>query len=66
MNGAEPYSHFPDAKRVSDWARDAMQWAVGNKIITGIQDGDTVYLSPDSGANRAQIATLKQRLDVKY
>ena len=48
---------FTDASRVSDWADDAMRWAVSTGLINGI--GDT--LSPGTGATRAQVATIMMR-----
>ena len=49
---------FADAEKVSDWAKDAMTWAIQNGIITGMGD-DTI--SPQSNATRAQVATMIMR-----
>ena len=49
---------FPDAASVSDYAADAMTWAVENGIITGMADGT---LNPYGLATRAQVATILQR-----
>ena len=49
---------YKDVKEISDWALQAMQWAVSNGIITGTGDGN---LSPGAEATRAQIASIFQR-----
>lgn len=48
---------FSDAAAVSDYARAAIQWAVGAKLLQGA-DG---ALSPQEGAQRAQVAAILQR-----
>lgn len=48
---------FPDATMVSTYAKDAMQWAVAEKIING-SDGK---LLPKGNATRAQVATILMR-----
>ena len=53
---------FPDAASVADWAKDAMNWAVATGLINGVKAADgTVTLDAQSGATRAQIATLLMR-----
>jgi len=49
---------FTDSDTVSEWALDAMKWAVGAGIINGIDDG---LISPKTGATRAQFAAMLQR-----
>ena len=51
-------SQFADADTVSDWALEAMRWAVGVGLIKGMGDG---RLAPGGSAVRAQIAALIQR-----
>lgn len=53
---------FPDADGVSDWAADAMAWAVGVGLINGTTDanGNTV-LNAQGTATRAQVAAIMQR-----
>lgn len=46
---------FSDAQSVSDWAKDAVQWAVANKIINGVGNG---ILDPLGTATRAQVAQI--------
>ncbi|MGM9552901.1 MAG: leucine-rich repeat protein, partial [Faecousia sp.] len=48
---------FPDANQVSSYAKDAVQWAVGEGIING-SDGK---LLPQGSATRAQVATILMR-----
>ena len=58
---------FPDNGDVSDWARSAMQWAVGAGLINGTQNGTrTVILDPQGTVTRAQLATIMQRFNNLY
>ena len=50
--------NFPDAANVSNYAKDAMKWAVENGIIQGKTDG---RLDPHGLATRAQVATMMMR-----
>lgn len=56
-----PLSAFPDEARVSNYARQAMQWAVAAKLIDGVSANGTAYLQPRSVATRAQVATIVMR-----
>ena len=50
---------FPDAGKVSDYAADAMAWAVEQGLINGISESDgKTYLAPQETATRAQIAKI--------
>lgn len=49
---------FSDAKDVGEFARESMCWAVGEGIINGTT---ATTLSPKTGANRAQVATMMMR-----
>ena len=51
-------SKYTDAASVSDWAEDAMTWAVTTGVIKGMTD---TTLVPGGYATRAQIATIMQR-----
>ena len=53
MNG------FPDRAKVSEFADEAMIWAVNNGIISG-KNGK---LAPQDNASRAEIATIIMRMD---
>ena len=50
---------FPDGTQVSDYARDAMAWAVGEGVVSGTADG---MLQPGAPCTRAQAATLLYRI----
>jgi hypothetical protein len=54
---------FRDAGKVSDYARAAMQWAVGSGLIQGKPDG---VLDPQGTATRAEIAAMLHRFLEKY
>ena len=49
---------YPDRDSVSDWAYEAMSWAVGAGIITGTDAG---ALNPLGYASRAEVATILMR-----
>ena len=51
-------SAYTDAASVSDWAKDALIWAVQKGIITGMTE---TTLVPGANATRAQVATIMQR-----
>lgn len=46
---------FPDYKESSDWARDALNWAVSHSILAGDDNGN---LNPSAPATRAEVAQL--------
>lgn len=48
---------FPDAERISSYAKEAMQWAVAEGLING-SDGK---LLPQGNATRAQVAAILMR-----
>ena len=49
---------FKDYKNVSDYATDAMRWAVATKLIKG---NDLNQLNPGENASRSEIAAILQR-----
>lgn len=49
---------FADRNSVSDYAEDAVRWAVANGILTGT---DADHLSPRNTATRAQLCTMMVR-----
>ena len=51
-------SAYPDAKDVSDWAEEAMRWAVGEGLIGGKTVDGQLCLSPRSTATRAEVALI--------
>ena len=46
---------FTDGNTVSDWAKDAMNWAVGTALFNGKGDG---ILDPTTTATRAEVAKI--------
>ena len=52
-------SQFTDAGEVSDWAEDAIKWAVAGGLIIGRDEG---ILAPKGTATRAEAATILMRL----
>lgn len=53
---------FPDEDSVSEYARDAMAWAVYREFLIGTKEQGRVYLDPQGIATRAQAATILRRL----
>lgn len=49
---------FKDVDKISDWAKDALSWAVAEGLIQGMGDGE---VAPNATATRAQIATILMR-----
>ena len=49
---------YSDGEAVSPWAKDALQWAVGNGVING---KTTTTLEPQGQATRAEAATMLMR-----
>ncbi len=58
------FGKFSDSSRVSKFAEDAMQWAVGMGIIAGKDNG--TKLDPQGNASRAECATIIMRFVEKY
>jgi hypothetical protein len=57
-SGTANLSAYTDAASVSDWAQEAMAWAVATGLITGRTE---TTLAPEIPANRAEAAMLLQR-----
>lgn len=53
---------FPDAGKVSSWAKTPMVWAVANGIITG-KNGK---IAPQDNITRAEVATILTKMDLEY
>lgn len=51
---------FSDADKISDWAQDALKWAVSTSVINGKGNG---ILDPKGKANRAQVAQIITNFD---
>ena len=52
---------FADRSVVSSYAVTAMQWAVGNGIITGVSTNGRTTLSAKNNATRAQVSVMLHR-----
>lgn len=59
LEGGVDYSQYKDAANVSDFAKEAMSWAVGNGVITGKYD--ETRLDPQGEASRAECAIIMMR-----
>lgn len=57
-SGRGDLSKFPDAGKVSDFAGNAMKWAVEEGFIKGLDSGE---LKPGDVASRAEVATILMR-----
>ncbi len=55
------FAAFVDADKVSTYAAEALQWCVGEGIITGNSSAGKLYLQPQNEANRAQVAAILMR-----
>ena len=52
---------FADAGTVSDYAKEAMRWAVAEKIILGSVESGKNCIRPVATATRAEVATVLMR-----
>lgn len=64
--GSASLSGYADGAAVSSWAQEAMQWAIANNILQGSVEFGKTYLHPQTGATRAQVATILMRFLQKY
>ncbi len=55
------FSSFEDGGAVSDYALDAVRWAVAEGVIGGSLEHGRLYLNPQGSATRAEVATLLMR-----
>ena len=55
-NSNTSLSKYSDNAKVSSWAKSAMQWAVGKKIVSGKNNGTS--LDPKGNATRAEAAAM--------
>lgn len=56
-------SGYKDAGEISKWAKDSIQWACGNGIMSGLGDG---RLAPTAPCTRAQVAQMLMSLNNRY
>lgn len=69
LSGTADYSTFKDTDDMQVFAKDGMNWAVGNDIIKGKDlDGDLTAetLQPQGSTSRAEGAVMIQRFIEKY
>ena len=59
--GGTSLGRFADAGSVANWAYAAMNWAVGNGLISGIESYGATYLAPQGSATRAQASAIIMR-----
>ncbi len=64
VSDSADFDQFIDAVQVTDYAKEAMKWAVGTGIITGKDNG--TRLDPLGNASRAECAIIIQRFMEKY
>ena len=55
------FAKFADAAKVSDYAVDALKWAVAEGIVGGSSEGGKLLLNPQGNATRAEVATILMR-----
>lgn len=58
VGGGMAVSEFTDGASVSDYAADAVTWALSEGVLTGMGDG---ALAPQGTATRAQAAAMLMR-----
>ena len=58
LSGLSDLTSFTDTDDVSDWAGNAMKWAVKSKLLSGMGNNK---LDPKGSAHRAQVAAILQR-----
>lgn len=59
VSASGDFSVYADGNEVSDWAVEAMRWAVGSGLFIGRSD---IFLAPKATATRAEVATMLMRL----
>jgi hypothetical protein len=58
ISALDNLSPFKDSKEINSYAKSAINWAVDQKIITGIAQD---LIAPQSAAQRAQVAAILER-----
>ncbi len=61
MNEGAELTAFPDEGDTANYAREALSWAVGEGLVTGVKTNGATYLRPKNNATRAQFATIIAR-----
>lgn len=60
-DAAQTLCAYPDGAKVSAWAQEGVTWAITSGCLSGSQIGGEVYLQPQAGATRAQVASIIMR-----
>ncbi|MBQ3182103.1 MAG: S-layer homology domain-containing protein [Clostridia bacterium] len=63
IDGRADISSFPDVKKVADWARTPVEWAVKAGLISGVAKEGKNYLDPNGTATRAQATVMFKAYD---
>ncbi len=63
IDGRADISAFPDAKKVADWAKTPVEWAVNAGLISGVAKEGKNYLDPNGTATRAQATVMFKAYD---
>lgn len=67
VSGRKDLSSFPDSKRVSSYASDALSYAYAESLITGTaSSSEQTVLDPKGSATRAQIAAILMRYCTRH
>lgn len=59
-------TYFADVEQVSGWAEQAVQWAVGNGLISGKRSGSQLLLAPKDGTSRAEAVTILRAFVIRF
>lgn len=57
---------FSDSADISSYAKTAVEWAVGAKLINGMEKDGALVFAPRESASRAQVAAIMQRFKQAY
>jgi len=59
-------SSFADGGDVAEWAKEAVEWALGVGLISGRNVNGQLLLAPGGNSQRSELATIFMRLTEKY
>ena len=59
-------SSFADGGEVAEWAKEAVEWALGAGLISGRNINGQLLLAPAGNSQRSEMATVLMRLYEKY
>ena len=61
----QDFSDFADAKKVANWAKESMEWALATGLINGRDEGGKVLLAPKGNTPRREMAAMLSRFITK-